>query len=114
MNFLLNATNYTQKLPFDEAMTYGITNVLLGVGTVFAVLIALMIVLYLFKFFFHDLAVKSPKKKEPVQTSAPAEAPATVRYSADDEIVAVIAAAIAMAESESGGVKFRVVSFRKK
>ena len=32
---------------------------------------------------------------------------------ADEEIVAVIAAAIAMAESESNGLKFRVVSFRR-
>jgi hypothetical protein len=31
----------------------------------------------------------------------------------DEEIVAVIAAAIAMAESESNGLKFRVVSFRR-
>lgn len=31
----------------------------------------------------------------------------------DEEIVAVIAAAIAMAESESSGLKFRVVSFRR-
>jgi Na+-transporting methylmalonyl-CoA/oxaloacetate decarboxylase gamma subunit len=33
--------------------------------------------------------------------------------SLDEEIVAVIAAAIAMAESESNGLKFRVVSFRR-
>ncbi len=31
----------------------------------------------------------------------------------DEEIVAVIAAAVAMAESESNGLKFRVVSFRR-
>lgn len=31
----------------------------------------------------------------------------------DEEIVAVIAAAIAMAESESNGLKFKVVSFRR-
>lgn len=33
--------------------------------------------------------------------------------SLDEEIVAVIAAAIAMAESESNGLKFKVVSFRR-
>ena len=31
----------------------------------------------------------------------------------DEEIIAVIAAAIAMAESESNGLKFKVVSFRR-
>ena len=31
----------------------------------------------------------------------------------DEEIIAVIAAAIAMAESESDGLKFKVVSFRR-
>ena len=33
--------------------------------------------------------------------------------STDEEIIAVIAAAIAMAESENNGLKFRVVSFRR-
>jgi Na+-transporting methylmalonyl-CoA/oxaloacetate decarboxylase gamma subunit len=33
--------------------------------------------------------------------------------SANEEIIAVIAAAIAMAESENNGLKFRVVSFRR-
>ncbi len=33
--------------------------------------------------------------------------------STSEEIIAVIAAAIAMAESESNGLKFRVVSFRR-
>ncbi len=33
--------------------------------------------------------------------------------SADEEIVAVITAAVAMAEAESDGLKFRVVSFRR-
>lgn len=31
----------------------------------------------------------------------------------DEEIIAVIAAAIAMAESENSGLKFKVVSFRR-
>ena len=32
----------------------------------------------------------------------------------DEEIIAVIAAAIAMAESQNAGAKFKVVSFRRK
>ena len=32
----------------------------------------------------------------------------------DGEVIAAIAAVLALAESESGGTKFRVVSFRRK
>ena len=44
------------------------------------------------------------------------ESPVTVSDAptSDDEIVAVIAAAIAMAESECSDTKFRVVSFKRK
>ena len=40
--------------------------------------------------------------------------PVTPVASNDEEIVAAIAAAIAMAESESDGIKFRVVSFKRR
>ena len=40
--------------------------------------------------------------------------PVAATATSDDEIVAVIAAAIAMAESENSGLKFRVVSFKRK
>ena len=36
------------------------------------------------------------------------------RFAEDEEIIAVIAAAIAAAESECLGAKFRVVSFKRK
>ena len=54
--------------------------------------------------------------ENPEQNDEAADAtPATVenKNALDEEIVAVIAAAIAMAESESNGLKFRVVSFRR-
>lgn len=95
-----------------DALGYGAFMLLVGMVTVFSVLVVLWLSLTAFKYFMHDL----PAKKAAKPTIA-TEAPVTVAASpasADDEIVAVIAAAIAMAESESSDTKFRVVSFRRK
>ncbi len=114
--------DFTQKIVdfsnFDisqlgNALLFGGAMLLIGIGTVFAVLVLLWICLMLFKLFFHDIPTKraSKQKIEPAPVKV-AAAPAAV--SAEGEIVAVIAAAIAMAESESSGMKFRVVSFKRK
>ncbi len=98
---------------FLDALVYGGAMLLIGMLTVFAVLCLLWIFLVLFKIFFHDLPAKKHKKPEAAtQTATIQEA---VASTADDsEIIAVIAAAIAMAESESSGTQFRVVSFKRK
>ena len=117
MNYLLAAeVNPSEKLSALDALSYGGGVVLLGMATVFAVLIILWVTLIIFKFFFHDLKLGTKIKVErPVVEKAPEPAPAPVYTSTDDEIVAVIAAAIAAAESESAnGAKFRVVSFKRK
>ncbi len=104
--------NYAAKIEnLGDALLFGGSMVLIGMATVFAVLIIIWICLTLFKLVFHDL----PEKKRKAATVAPV-APVAVQptYSQNDEIVAVIAAAIAIAESESDGLKFRVVSFRRK
>ena len=117
MNFLLDVNNIDITKPIgnmNDKLLYGGQMLLIGLATVFAVLVVLWFTLVLFKLFFHDIPANGKKKtKEVVNTATP------VTYSspapADEEIVAVIAAAIAMAESESGtGTKFRVVSFRRK
>ena len=115
MNYLLEITNYNEKLSIDNAFTFGGGVVLLGVATVFSVLIVLWIALLVFKFFFHDLKLGTKiKEVKPVEV-IPEVTPVAVHSSTDEEIVAVIAAAIAMAESEStNGAKFRVVSFKRK
>ena len=58
----------------------------------------------------HESAEKQKKALE----SEPAPEPVVATTNTDEEIVAVITAAIAMAESESGGIKFRVVSFKRR
>ena len=117
MNFLLDISNVNINQPIDnlaDKFLYGGQMLLIGLSTVFAVLIILWIALTLFKLFFHDLPSRqknAPKeeKTEVAPVSQVTEANET------EELIAVIAAAIAMAENECGGNKqFRVVSFKRK
>ena len=98
------------------ALGYGGFMLLVGMATVFAVLCTLWICLVLFKLGFHDLP---EKRKAKALANKEAEAAPVIEETDDNvgingEIVAAIAAAIAMAESENSGIKFRVVSFRRK
>ena len=97
---------------FGQAALFGGSMVLIGMVTVFAVLCILWGCLVLFKVAFHDMPAK--KAAEAPDTVKASPMPVTPAASSNDEIVAVIAAAIAMAESENSGMKFRVVSFRRK
>lgn len=112
MNFLL-AIDPNKSLKPLEALSFGAQTLLLGMVTVFAVLIIIWLCIVLLKVLIHDL----PEKRKKQMSEAPA-APTAVQESVhetnDDEIVAVIAAAIAQAETENSGLKFRVVSFRRK
>ena len=120
MNFLLEITkeDYGSSIITThgafETLMFGLQMLLIGMLTVFSVLVILWIALVIFKFFFHDLAKKErssvvSESQNEIVESTPAVA------SADEELVAVIAAAIAMAESESGnGIKYRVVSFKRR
>ena len=113
-NFILSisADQYSEKLNVSEALEFGGQMLLLGMGAVFAVLAIIWLVLTVFKAVF----ARIEKNEKPATVKQEATTPApTAAYTADTEIVAVIAAAIAMAESESGNnVKFRVVSFKRK
>jgi len=117
MNFLLDVNNIDITKPVEDLndkLLYGGQMLLIGIATVFSVLIVLWLTLVIFKLFFHDIPGKSKKRTKEVSNS-PAPVVFSAPVNADEEIVAVIAAAIAMAESESGsGTKFRVVSFRRK
>ena len=116
MNFLLDVSNVDVNKPIDnfvDKFLYGGQMLLIGMATVFAVLITLWIALVLFKLFFHDLPSRPKKVKE--ETAEPAPVYQAPESSDGEEIIAVIAAAIAMAENECGGNKqFRVVSFKRK
>ena len=117
MNFLLDINSVDISKPiekFGDKLLYGSQMLLIGMATVFAVLIILLLALTLFKFFLHDLPSKQKKPAKEEKTEA---APVYQASAADEseELIAVIAAAIAMAENEFGGNKqFRVVSFKRK
>ena len=97
------------------ALGYGGFMLLVGMATVFAVLCTLWICLVLFKLGFHDLPEKRKNAASQVVETPAKEVVAEVAPVSDDgEVIAAIAAAIAMAESESSGIKFKVVSFRRK
>ena len=121
MNFLLDAgLDVTKEKLWEtgatsELLSFGGQVFFIGILTVFAVLGLLWACLTVFKIVFHDIPAKKSGKivpeKKVVENFV---APAPIQTN-DDEIVAVIAAAIAAAESESdGNVKFRVVSFRRR
>ena len=94
-----------------EAALFGGAVLLIGMATIFSVLVVIWLSLMLFKIVFHDLP---EKKAAPAPAATAVAEEAEVVANDDSEIVAVIAAAIAMAESESSGVKFKVVSFKRK
>ena len=103
--------DYTKPITdFGEALGFGGMMILIGMAAVFSVLFIIFLSLVVFKYAFQGVSAKKSEPKVVVQAPAPVE---TNVQSADEEIVAVISAAIAMAESESSGVKFRVVSFRR-
>ena len=114
-DFTAPIINYSSFDPSQlvTALGFGGAILLIGMVTIFAVLALLWLCLIIFKFAFHDLPEKKAKKAAAeVQTEEVVTESAS--QSSEDEIIAVIAAAIAMAESESSGVKFNVVSFKKR
>ncbi len=92
-----------------ELLMEGLGNLIIGMGVVFVVLIFLAWVISLFKY-VHVFAERaenakeqkaSEEKEEPVVTVLPAQ-PAVASGSQDDEMAAVIAAAIAAYEADTG------------
>ncbi len=102
-----------------EKLTEGLTVLLLGMATVFAVLAILWLVLALFKVIFYrenKPAEKKVKTPAPAPKPAPAPAPVPAPAAADDAaLVAAITAAIAAytANDTAFASGFRVVSFRR-
>ena len=101
-----------------ELMTRAALNTLIGMGTVFVVLILIIFVISAFKLipkFQEKFSKKSDevqKSAVPVATPAPVVAPAA-DLTEDMELVAVIAAAIAAYEGASSADGFVVRSIRK-
>ena len=81
-----------------EKLEKAALNTLMGMGTVFCVLILISLIIYCFRFIPMLLGGKKKKKEEKTETPAPA-APVVEETLTDDlELVAVISAAIAASE----------------
>lgn len=100
----ISAISFEAEKTFGELMTNAGLNTLLGMGTVFAVLILISVVIACFNYIPNIAAMFSKKEKAPADNAkavetAVAQIEAVEENLADDlELVAVISAAIAAAE----------------
>ena len=109
---IVNWSSEFQLSNLGEAFIFGGAILIIGMLTIFSVLCILWLFLAAFKVVFHDM----PKKRAEKKTLAPvveAETASESKSIDDGELIAVISAAIAMAENDSSGAKFRVVSFKR-
>jgi sodium pump decarboxylase gamma subunit len=93
---------YTKKEIFKKA----VLNTLMGMGTVFVVLIFISFIISLFKY-IPDIQAKFTKKADPVEVAAPADPAEALQAQEDDlmddgELVAVITAAVCAAMAGEG------------
>ncbi len=121
-NFILSTA---AAMNFSERMAYGLQVFVVGLGTVFSVLAILWLALVLFKVFAYDIPQRKAKKaaeaaakaneaeKSVVETEVNAVEESTVAED-DTQLIAVITAAIAAYNAQSGNsLPFRVVSFKR-
>ena len=111
----MNPTSLTVdvKYSFATTMKNAALNTLMGLGTVFVILVFLIFLISLFKFVPGSGAQQVKKKKEETPAPAPVPVAVPVQEEADDsELIAVIAAAIAASEGTTTD-GFVVRSIRK-
>ena len=104
----LDSTTIDAHYSIGEIMEKAGLNTILGMGTVFVILIFISILISLFKYIpALEEKFKNKGKAESTQEAAPAPAavaaPVVEEASNDDELAAVISAAIAAYEAEVGG-----------
>ena len=104
----VTSVSFVPEYTFSENMGQGFMNMLVGMGTVFIVLIFISLLISCFKYinqFEAKMKNKGSQKESapaPVITAAPVEEPAAEENLADDlELVAVITAAIAASTGAS-------------
>lgn len=108
---IINFSNFKFS-QLADALLFGSSVLLIGMVTIFAVLCILWIFLILFRIVFHDMPKKKAEKKviTPVKDE---QINNNINEIENGELIAVITAAIAMAESDGSGSNFRVVSFKR-
>ena len=98
---------------FDKLM-YGLNIALIGLGTVFSVLIILMVVLYLFKLFFYKKPVEE-NSANATAAAVKAEPETSAATNNEDELIPVVIAAAVAAYMEQSAPrsKYRIRSFKR-
>lgn len=115
-NLYLESLTVSAQFSMGEILEKAGLNTLLGMGTVFVVLIIISLIISLFKFI---PAIQNKFRKKPEVVEAPAAPVVPVRSSVapktdDSELIAVIAAAIAAAEgTTTDGFVVRSIKRRK-
>ncbi|MCI9075829.1 MAG: DUF3887 domain-containing protein [Dorea sp.] len=119
-NLYLDSLTVSARFTMGEILQKAGLNTLLGMGTVFVVLIIISLIISLFKYI---PAIQDKFSKKPEAVQVPAQAPAApvipekktvVPKTDDSELIAVIAAAIAAAEgTTTDGFVVRSIKRRK-
>lgn len=102
-------------MTIPERLSLGLETMLIGLGTVFGVLIIIMGILYLFQFIFYTLPNRKKNQDTKENTISPVEAepsPEKDIVESDDELIAAISAAVAVCIDKPTSA-FRVVSFKR-
>ena len=115
INFTSGTINVTYS--FGETMTKAALNTLMGMGTVFAVLILIAVLIYCFTFIpkIQAAFAKKDKKVEAAADNAVAQIVENEAVQEEDdlELIAVIAAAIAASEGAASADGYFVRSIRR-
>ncbi|MBQ9920749.1 MAG: OadG family protein [Clostridia bacterium] len=98
-----------------EKAIFGLKILLMGLGTVFSVLIFLWLVLTVFRVVFVKSNVAKPTKPQPAPKPMIAPTAKVVAEAAEDdtELIAVLMAAICAASGTSDPSKLRIVSYKR-
>ena len=100
-----------QGVQLSEALSFGGLTAITGMSIVFGVLVVLMIVLYLFKLIFYKNPKKTAKPVEEVKETPVVETKAEDDVD-DDELIAVITAAVA-ASLNTSTYNLNIKSYRR-
>lgn len=101
-----------QGVQLSEALSFGGLTAITGMSIVFGVLVVLMIVLYLFKLIFYKNPKKTAKPVEEVKETPVVETKAEDDDVDDDELIAVLTAAVA-ASLNTSTYNLNIKSYRR-
>ena len=112
-----NAADYPVPEGALDKLGYGLQVALVGMGTVFFVLFLLMFVVYIFKLVFYTIPNKKAAKNADTAVEEPVQTAAVAATDNDEEIAAVITAAIASFYENGNGAearqKYKIRSFKR-